>query len=210
MSETQSLFRLIWEERDIIHTMFVKKKEPDNSRYLENWPAHYYEIKDITVREKLLQQRIDAYDDPDDKRRLVILQKRYGRAQLRQRPDNFMHALLMIRQMADTNVNALNRSAMNKELITHLETLGVYDEDALMDAEWEDLFDGYLALSRKSFSRPAFLGMGRRDQNTVSAVVMEDLSRMLEEVPSRFHLQEDVASLLAIARKRAEVFLEQN
>ena len=52
--------------------------------------------------------------------------------------------------------------------------------------------------------------MGRRDQDTVSAAVMDDLSQMLEEVPARFHLQQDVASLLAIARKRAEVFLEQN
>lgn len=190
--------------------MFMKKKEADHSQYLEDWPLHYYEIKDISLREKILQERIAQYDDPDDQRRLVILQKRYGRAQLKQRPDNFMHTLLMIRQMADTKPNAFNRKTMNEQLITHLETLGVYDEDPVMEAEWADLFDCYLTVSRKSFSRPAFLGMGRRDQDTVSAAVMDDLSQMLEEVPARFHLQQDVASLLAIARKRAEVFLEQN
>lgn len=53
--------------------MLLKKEI--NLNYLENWPEHYYEIKDINERENILKSYIEKNPDSvDDQNRLQLLQ----------------------------------------------------------------------------------------------------------------------------------------
>lgn len=175
-------------------------KQKDKTYYLENWPEHYYEIGDINEREELLNEVLKEHPDSlNDQRRLEILHKRYGKAHLRNRPDHFMHALLMIREMKDTRLNTLNSTKKNREFHAYMDELYLTENDDVLKEEYHDLLKHYIQASHKSFSRPAFLGMGKRSDDKVWDTIEEDLEIILKEIPARFHEEESFMTLKSIA-----------
>ena len=73
--------------------MLLKKEI--NLNYLENWPEHYYEIKDINERENILKSYIEKNPDSvDDQNRLQLLQKRFVCLKDHKRVDLFMRGCM--------------------------------------------------------------------------------------------------------------------
>lgn len=100
-------------------------KTVDETAYLENWPAHYYEIKDIDLREKLLKEKlVDNQESTDDKRRLEILERRYaGRISGGKRPDHFVGAWMNILIDGRPATTFFNKKRIEKSSSSTTQTL---------------------------------------------------------------------------------------
>lgn len=171
----------------------------NEEEYFINWPESYYMILEPWRKLKVLEKHIDAYHLKEDEERLEMFHKRYEIIKGNY-IDKFTLAFLTIRNMRDTNVNFLNRNKMNEELIKALMDLRLYDEvsDSL-EEEWHYFMKEYIQVSSKSFSRPAFLGMGKRSEDKVNEVVKENIQTILVDIPHRFLLEDTCKPLLDIA-----------
>ena len=84
--------------------MLLKKEI--NLNYLENWPEHYYEIKDINERENILKSYIEKNPDSvDDQNRLQLLQKRFVCLKDHKRADLFMRGWINSKTLTTENIH---------------------------------------------------------------------------------------------------------
>ena len=94
--------------------MLLKKEI--NLNYLENWPEHYYEIKDINERENILKSYIEKNPDSvDDQNRLQLLQKRFVCLKDHKRADLFMRGWINSKTLTTENIHFFNKKRIEKE-----------------------------------------------------------------------------------------------
>ncbi len=163
---------------------------------LEQWPTHYYDITDINQRHDILLKRLEQYpDSAEDQERLHVLIMRFGKAHAKNRPDYFMQALLRMKQLSPNDRHG------NEECLTLISQLALTTQQTpILLQEYQNLLEQYIRLTYKSFQRPAFLGMGKRSEETVIANVRLDLEEILITIPSRYHLEQYTQPLYTIAQ----------
>lgn len=166
--------------------------------YFDNWPSSYYEIKDPKKKEKILKKHIELYHLKDDEERLEIFYKRYEKSHGNY-IDMFTHSILNLQMIADTNINFLNKKKLIKDMIGNLSYLRVYEEvTPMLKEEWKYFLVEYIDLTYKSYKRPAFLGMGDRDEDTIEFKVNEHINKLLKITPKNLGLEEDCVCLYKI------------
>lgn len=165
-------------------------------------------IKDINKREQAVKDYLkENPQDESAEEYLAVLQQRYGKARMRNRPDHFAHACIMMHVLSDKKVNALNKRSLQSEYRTYLEELYITKEpsDALKK-EWRRFASDYIVMTLKSNSRAAFLGMGHRNEHTAAQHVAEEINLLVNELPHRFGMEEEMAVFRAIM---IEAYLEE-
>lgn len=110
------------------------QKREDTEKLKENWPEHYYEIDDVLLRKKLLEEHAGQ----EESRRLLELwqfrfSEKNGKAS-----DHFMEAWLMLKIASQSKVSFLNRKGKEKEIRKYAEMLGLYNISDEMKREWRD------------------------------------------------------------------------
>ncbi len=176
------------------------------SEYLADWPSHYFEIADVNEREACLKQVLKEHpDSAEDQRRLVLLQKRYGKRAKKNRGDLFMRAFMMILIASVNDFHSLNITAKEKELIQNLKQLAILDfeRDSLLEAEWTDFAEQYLNSCINSHSyRTTLFGAVTLSDETVARKIAREIDLVTRITPAAFHLDKE-SSLLHEIMKQA-------
>ncbi|MDE7287052.1 MAG: hypothetical protein K2N55_09480, partial [Lachnospiraceae bacterium] len=144
--------------------MLLKKKDLPEFDYLENWPAHYFEIKNAIKRKEYLEKAMELNLDPaHDGYRMKLLKKRFFSENKKGTADSFMLAWIMIKAAAAGNSFMLKKQT--RELENNLRNLCLYDftpenedEKQVLDEEWNDFARCYLAscVESKSYCSTLF------------------------------------------------------
>ena len=104
-------------------------------KYLENWPAHYFEIKPASRKREILLQRLASAEDPGDRRRLELLDIRYDQED----HDLFLRGLVNL-SVTSLKPNFLNKKTYTKFVWDSIKDLHLEDEqDEYLLAEWRDV-----------------------------------------------------------------------
>ena len=111
----------------------LQKKE-DTEKLKEDWPLHYYEIDDVLLRRKLLEEHAGQ----EESRRLLELWQFRFTEKNEKASDHFMEAWLMLKIASGSKVNFLNRRGKQKELQRYAEMLGLNNISDTMKREWRD------------------------------------------------------------------------
>lgn len=137
--------------------MLLKKNDLPGPDFLENWPAHYYEIKDILQRKEFLEKAISLHLDPDhDCFRMQLLKKRFFARNKKGTADSFILAWIMIKASA-ASADSLFVKKQKQELENNLKSLCLYDYPSgdeayqqVLREEWSDFARRYLASCAES------------------------------------------------------------
>lgn len=184
--------------------MLLKKDFTPDSNYLANWPAHYYEIEDINLRQDHLRYAIEQQLDPVyDSLRLALLLKRFGNDRNEKRPDLFLRAFMMIKAQSASGTSFLNKRRQKKELLTYLDTLGILNypteppaaKQVLME-EWQNFSHVFLAncAGSKSYCSTLF-GMIPIKDSIVAEKIAIEIDLVTRTYPARFDLAEQMLPL---------------
>ena len=121
--------------------MLLNKEKAPAINYKEDWPTHYYDIKDIDTREKILTEMLEANaGDRNDRRRLELLRKRYPSNERTgaKRKDTFVAAWMGLLIDGRLGTNFLNRKKRARDIRQYFTTLCVLNEevDEVLLEEW--------------------------------------------------------------------------
>lgn len=159
---------------------------------LKDWPIHYFETDDIHEREEALNQRIAETNDPDDVRRLEVLQLRYGTSR-RQRPDGFMRAWLMLKVMAVNSGNSFSRKK-HQEVYALLESFGIHEgetPDEILIAEWRDFSARMIrSCAGDRAYRTTGFGLVPVSEEHTARHIAEDIQKTMKDLPASCGLSE--------------------
>lgn len=176
--------------------MLLKTENTPVTDYLENWPAHYYEIEDIDLREQLLLFRLEANaGDREDQRRLTLLRKRYpsGSRPGKARKDGFVAAWMGLLIEGRLGTNFLNRKRQEKEIRRCLTELCVLDEsfDAVLEAEWRQFAALWIrtCIGDHSYGSTVF-GLFRLGDERIGKKIASEIYEVTTLIPARFGLRD--------------------
>lgn len=179
-------------------------------KYFKNWPEEYYAITDGYKKEKVLKKHIELYHLKEDEERLNVFYMRYKKSHGKY-IDMFTHSILNLQIIADTNINFLNKKKLVNNMINNLSYLRVYENiTPILMEEWEYFLKEYISLTFKSYARPAFLGMGERDRDTIELKVNEHIEKLLKITPQNLGLEDDCACLYNICIKILNTYKQEN
>lgn len=188
----------------VVLPFHVYNKNMQDEEYFEGWPESYYRIPSARTKERVLKKYIETYHQKEDEERLQIFKKRYKRVH-GEYVDQFIQAFLSLQQMVDNKMTILNRKKYNDAVVVDIMNLCLYDNPTdLLVEEWKWFLKDYIAASYRSFSRPAFLGMGKRTEDIVWQNVEKNLESMLVQLPHRFLLDEKCSTLYALAQEELQ------
>lgn len=187
--------------------MLLNKEKAPTIDYREDWPAHYYEIKDIDEREKLLTEMIDANaGDPGDRRRLEILRKRYPANERTggKRKDNFVAAWMELLIDGRLGTNFLNRKKRERDIRKHFTTLCVLDEeaDSLLLEEWRQFAKLWIetCAGDRTYDSTAF-GLFRLGDERLGKKIASEINEVTGLIPARFGLREELSIFRRIMKE---------
>ena len=163
------------------------KKETDLTALLENWPLHYYEIDDVLLRRKLLEEHSD---DEENRQLLAIWNQRFhirnGKA-----ADRFMEAWLMLKIASDVPVGFLNRKAKEKELLKYAGFLHLGDTSEKMRREWRDFARTLLITCADTRAyRTAIFGLIDLGDTITAMRIAEEIDRVTGIYPAQLQQEE--------------------
>ena len=163
------------------------KKETDLTVLLENWPLHYYEIDDVLLRRKLLEEHSD---DEENRQLLAIWNQRFhirnGKA-----ADRFMEAWLMLKIASDVPVGFLNRKAKEKELLKYAGFLHLGDTSEKMRREWRDFARTLLITCADTRAyRTAIFGLIDLGDKITAMRIAEEIDRVTGIYPAQLQQEE--------------------
>ena len=178
-------------------------KTVDETAYLENWPAHYYEIKDIDLREKLLKEKlVDNQESTDDKRRLEILERRYaGRISGGKRPDHFVGAWMNILIDGRSATTFFNKKRIERKLIQYYTDLGVlHDEhDDVLLAEWKDFSELWIKMCANDRTyNSQFMGFMKLSDRSLAQKIALEMFDVTRNIPKRLGIEKEAEDLYHI------------
>ena len=174
--------------------------------YLEDWPAHYYEIRDINVRESCLKKYLEKHPDSGaDKERLEILGRRFGRRAMAERGDRFIKSYMMILVSYQNNFHSFDILKREKELKKGLKELCVLDADGfsedILRAEWEDFADVYLSTCSSHSYRSTLFGIVTLKDEVVADKIASEIDTVTRLAPGQFNLEAECSGLREILVK---------
>ena len=155
--------------------MLLKKEI--NLNYLENWPEHYYEIKDINERENILKSYIEKNPDSlDDQNRLQLLQKRFVCLKDHKRADLFMRGWINSKTLTTENIHFFNKKRIEKEFRQCLEDLCIlnYERSPILHEEWKSFAQEFILSCIDSHSyKQVAVGIGHVSDKMLRCVLLE-------------------------------------
>ena len=175
------------------------KRQQSEPKYLENWPKHYFEIKDIDQREICLKEILKTTpESEEDKERLDLFIRRYGERANHKPVDKFMRGWMMILVSNKSQLSLVNHRKEELELKHNLRELCVLEcqRGPLLAAEWEDFARAWLhtCLSSSAYSSTLF-GMMKTSDHSIAMRIAREIDEGTRIIPARFHLEEECAPL---------------
>lgn len=190
--------------------MLLKKEI--NLNYLENWPEHYYEIKDINERENILKSYIEKYPDSlDDQNRLQLLQKRFVFLKDHKRADLFMRGWINSKTLTTENIHFFNKKRIEKEFRQCLEDLCIlnYERSPILHEEWKSFSQEFILSCIDSHSyKQVAVGIGHVSDKNVAMRIAGDIDHITKKLPASFLLEEECKELHDIMVETYQQMLE--
>lgn len=190
--------------------MLLKKEI--NLNYLENWPEHYYEIKDINERENILKSYIEKNPDSlDDQNRLQLLQKRFVFLKDHKRADLFMRGWINSKTLTTENIHFFNKKRIEKEFRQCLEDLCIlnYERSPILHEEWKSFSQEFIlsCIDSNSYKQVA-VGIGHVSDKNVAMRIAGDIDHITKKLPASFLLEEECKELHDIMVETYQQMLE--
>lgn len=199
---------------------------------LADWPAHYYELTDIDLREACLLHILkEQPDSEDNKIRLMLLRRRFGSSREAQRildgaphrrraprPDAFLRAFILLKAGYHRGSSLLNRKREKAEFREHMRALCApefwpepfYSAECclpLLYAEWEDLARCFIgSCARDSSYRSALFGMISVSEESMAERIRSEILLVCEEIPQQFSAAEALLPLRDIMLRVHETY----
>lgn len=190
--------------------MLLKKEI--NLNYLENWPEHYYEIKDINERENILKSYIEKNPDSlDDQTRLQLLQKRFVFLKDHKRADLFMRGWINSKTLSTENIHFFNKKRIEKEFRQCLEDLCIlnYERSPILHEEWKSFSQEFILSCIDSHSyKQVAVGIGHVSDKNVAMRIAGDIDHITKKLPASFLLEEECKELHDIMVETYQQMLE--
>lgn len=190
--------------------MLLKKEI--NLNYLENWPEHYYEIKDINERENILKSYIEKNPDSlDDQNRLQLLQKRFVFLKDHKRADLFMRGWINSKTLTTENIHFFNKKRIEKEFRQCLEDLCIlnYERSPILHEEWKSFSQEFILSCIDSHSyKQVAVGIGHVSDKNVAMRIAGDIDHITKKLPASFLLEEECKELHDIMVETYQQMLE--
>ncbi len=190
--------------------MLLRTEGKEHINYEEDWPLHYYEIKDIDEREKILRKIIsDAQDSSEilaqNKRRLEILLKRYPeKTSMGIRKDNFIAAWMNMLITGRLGINFINKGRVKKEVTGYLKDLCILDfsQDDILISEWEDFARLWIrsCVEDKTYDSTIF-GLIKLTDKNLALKIAGDILDISFFIPLKFGYQEDCKAFRDVLKK---------
>ena len=184
--------------------LFKKNKEISVDEYMRNWPESYYGIVDARTKEACLKKRLEADpENKEDKRRLELLYRRYGKYPDENR-DSFFHAWTLIKAAGRGTVNVLNRKMVEKEFYGYMNELFLasFDRDELVEQEWKQFAERFIELSGNSPAyRSSLLGLTKVSDTDTAFRMANDIIFITRTVPRQFSCEKEFNDLAEIMEK---------
>ena len=190
--------------------MLLKKEI--NLNYLENWPEHYYEIKDINERENILKSYIEKNPDSvDDQNRLQLLQKRFVCLKDHKRADLFMRGWINSKTLTTENIHFFNKKRIEKEFRQCLEDLCIlnYERSPILHEEWKSFAQEFILSCIDSHSyKQIAVGIGHVSDKNVAMRIAGDIDHITKKLPASFLLEDECKELHDIMVETYKQMLE--
>lgn len=190
--------------------MLLKKEI--NLNYLENWPEHYYEIKDINERENILKSYIEKNPDSlDDQNRLQLLQKRFVCLKDHKRADLFMRGWINSKTLTTENIHFFNKKRIEKEFRQCLEDLCIlnYKRSPILHEEWKSFAQEFILSCIDSHSyKQIAVGIGHVSDKNVAMRIAGDIDHITKKLPASFLLEDECKELHDIMVETYQQILE--
>ena len=190
--------------------MLLKKEI--NLNYLENWPEHYYEIKDINERENILKSYIEKNPDSlDDQNRLQLLQKRFACLKDHKRADLFMRGWINSKTLTTENIHFFNKKRIEKEFRQCLEDLCIlnYERSPILHEEWKSFAQEFILSCIDSHSyKQVAVGIGHVSDKNVAMRIAGDIDHITKKLPASFLLEDECKELHDIMVETYQQMLE--
>lgn len=187
-------------------------KKEINLNYLENWPEHYYEIKDINERENILKSYIEKNPDSlDDQTRLQLLQKRFVFLKDHKRADLFMRGWINSKTLTTENIHFFNKKRIEKEFRQCLEDLCIlnYERSPILHEEWKSFSQEFILSCIDSHSyKQVAVGIGHVSDKNVAMRIAGDIDHITKKLPASFLLEEECKELHDIMVETYQQMLE--
>ncbi|NCB33587.1 MAG: hypothetical protein EOM64_06855 [Erysipelotrichia bacterium] len=167
--------------------------------YLEDWPEHYYEIRDIDQRELCLKEILKTHpESKEDQLRLDLFMRRFGERANHKPIDSFMRGWMMILVADKSQLTMVNHRRQELDLKHNLSELCVLncERSPLLEAEWNDFARAWLrtCLTSTSYSSTLF-GMMKTSEHSTAMRIAREIDEGTRIIPSRFRLEEECAAL---------------
>lgn len=190
--------------------MLLKKEI--NLNYLENWPEHYYEIKDINERENILKSYIEKNPDSlDDQNRLQLLQKRFVCLKDHKRADLFMRGWINSKTLTTEIIHFFNKKRIEKEFRQCLEDLCIlnYERSPILHEEWKSFAQEFILSCIDSHSyKQVAVGIGHVSDKNVAMRIAGDIDHITKKLPAYFLLEDECKELHDIMVETYQQMLE--
>ena len=190
--------------------MLLKKEI--NLNYLENWPEHYYEIKDINERENILKSYIEKNPDSvDDQNRLQLLQKRFVCLKDHKRAVLFMRGWINSKTLTTENIHFFNKKRIEKEFRQCLEDLCIlnYERSPILHEEWKSFAQEFILSCIDSHSyKQVAVGIGHVSDKNVAMRIAGDIDHITKKLPASFLLEDECKELHDIMVETYQQMLE--
>ncbi len=189
--------------------MLLKKEIPTS--YLENWPEHYYEIKNINEREDTLNIVLKENPNEDDILRLELLHTRFGKEKKHKRADLFMRGWINCKTLSTEKIHFYNKKRMEKELREYLEDLCVinHERNHILHEEWKSFSQEFILSCIDSHSyKQIAVGIGHVSDKNVAMRIAGDIDMITKKLPAMFSLDEQCKELNEIMISTYKEMLE--
>ncbi len=181
--------------------MLFKPDTVPNEKYLEDWPKHYFDIEDINMREACLKEYISKHPDASqEKRRLEIFEKRFGKHAKKERGDEFLKCFMMILIAYKNNLNSFNFSRREKELRDNLKKLCVLDfeQDDILFKEWQNLAEIYILTCSSHSYRSTLFGFVTLKDDVVADRMASEIDIVTRLSPKQINIEKECEQLREI------------
>lgn len=189
--------------------MLLKKDNLTEKDYLQDWPAHYYEIEKADERLRILNIALKEQLDPAcDTYRMTLLKKRYFTYDKKGKADAFMHAWTMIKASSSSGTSFFTKKKQLRELLTYMEDLCLVHYDTKDPTEQKVLKEEWTAFAVQLISSnignrtycSTLWGLIPIKDTMVAQKIANDIELVTVQYPALFGYEESFAPLHQIVK----------
>lgn len=176
-----------------------KKKELPLDDYLKDWPAQYYTLSDVDLREKALLRYLDVHPDSEkDKRRLDVFYQRFGIKS--SKIDGYFYNWNLLKAESESS-SFLNKMHRQNDIRKYFIGLGVLNQniDEMQKKEWENFAQTFLenAINGSSYGS-TLLGLGKVSDYNKAVRIANDIHTVTYSLAREVYLEKEASQLREI------------